>query len=110
MKFNCIVVDLETIGDDGWQWSGLDERLAVVTRGSASVICATRDVVCHFDVVALPPQQIRDTTGAGDAFLAGFLSQLMQGRSLARCVANGDRIAKIIIAQTGCHLPSNATD
>ena len=78
--------------------------MVVMTRGAASVICATRHGVRYLDVTP-PPQHIRDTTGAGDAFLAGFLSQLMDGRSLQQCVAAADRVAKIVIGQTGCRLP-----
>jgi len=75
-----------------------------MTRGASSVICATRHGIRHLDVTP-PPESIRDTTGAGDAFLAGFLSQLMERRSLEKCVAAADRVAKIVIGQTGCHLP-----
>ena len=93
-------------GEDGLQWWSPDERLAVMTRGAASVICATRHGVRHLDVTPTPAQNIRDTTGAGDAFLAGFLSQLMtDARSLHQCVLSADRVAKIVIGQTGCHLP-----
>ena len=55
-------------------WTQLDERLVVVTGGSADVICATRCRTWRFAIDGFDASQaIRDTTGAGDAFLAGFL-------------------------------------
>ena len=36
-----------------------------------------------------PPVNVKDTTGAGDAFWAGFLTHWMQQQPLADCVQNG---------------------
>jgi len=42
-----------------------------------------------------------DTTGAGDAFAAGFLYGLVKGKGLAECGRLGDFVAKLCISRTG---------
>ncbi len=42
-----------------------------------------------------------DTTGAGDAFAAGFLYGLLKGESLEECGRLGDTVAKFSIAKMG---------
>ena len=49
--------------------------------------------------------QLVDTNGAGDAFVAGFLSQLLLGASLDDCVAAGHWSAGVIIQHVGCTFP-----
>ena len=58
----------------------------VVTRGADGVVAHDRD-----GSAAYPAQQVDvvDTTGAGDAFAAGFLHQISSGDSLGRAVAAG---------------------
>ena len=84
----------------------LNERLAVVTCGAQGAVCATQSDTWDFPLPsALTDQETVDTTGAGDAFLAGFLSQLLSGRPLAQCVLTGHRTARLVIGQIGCRLP-----
>ncbi|EFX83287.1 hypothetical protein DAPPUDRAFT_100541 [Daphnia pulex] len=90
---------------EAWDWSKLNERLAVVTCGASGVVCATRSESWLFPAEKLQPHLVKDTTGAGDAFLAGFFSQLLVGRPLDVCVATGQQTARIVITQTGCRLP-----
>jgi len=58
----------------------------VVTRGPDGVVVNDRD-----GSTAYPAKQVDvvDTTGAGDAFAAGFLHQISSGDSLSRAVAAG---------------------
>ena len=42
-----------------------------------------------------------DTTGAGDAFAAGFIYGLVKGKGLEECGRLGDFIAKLCISRTG---------
>ena len=42
-----------------------------------------------------------DTTGAGDAFAAGFLYGVVKGKGLAECGRLGDAMAKLCISRTG---------
>lgn len=93
------------IGSADWDWSILNERLVIATCGSAGVVCATASDSWEFPAEKLQPNEIKDTTGAGDAFLAGFLSQLLVCRPLDVCVATGQKTARIVITQIGCRLP-----
>jgi sugar/nucleoside kinase (ribokinase family) len=58
----------------------------IVTRGADGVIVHDRD-----SSAAYPAQQadVVDTTGAGDAFTAGFLHRILSGDPLSRAVAAG---------------------
>jgi ribokinase len=42
-----------------------------------------------------------DTTGAGDAFAAGFLYGVVKGKGLEECGRLGDFVAKLSISHTG---------
>jgi adenosine kinase len=46
-----------------------------------------------------------DTNGAGDAFVGGFLSQLVLEKSIAECVRAGHFAARTIIQRSGCTFP-----
>ncbi len=54
-------------------------RCVVVTRGADGAIA-----YCHRDTIIQPAKRVKpiDTTGAGDAFTAGFLHQIALGRSI----------------------------
>ncbi|MGE4251184.1 MAG: PfkB family carbohydrate kinase [Parvibaculaceae bacterium] len=83
-------------GDDVEARSVLDRtlalgaRLAVIMRGHrGSLAGASGDV---FTGAALATR-VRDTTGAGDSFIAGFLAARMEGKPVAECLACGHAAA-----------------
>lgn len=53
--------------------------------------------------VGLPAhqQEVVDTTGAGDAFTAGFLPAWLDGSPLAACVEEGQRLASAAVGRVG---------
>ena len=72
--------------------------LAVLTRSEAgSVICAGH---ARYQVPAVPTRVV-DTTGAGDAYAAGFLTGLTKGADLAACGSLASEAAALAIARTG---------
>ena len=90
-------------------WARRDVALAALTRSEAgSVIIQGAETV---DVAAVPAEVI-DTTGAGDAYAAGFLAGLTAGKSLAECGHLGSVAAAEVISHYGArpqgHLPSVA--
>ena len=50
-----------------------------------------------------------DTNGAGDAFVGGFMSQLIKGEPLAKCVDAGHWASTVIIQESGCTYPAECT-
>jgi sugar/nucleoside kinase (ribokinase family) len=66
---------------------------AVVTAGDAGAAWA-RDGECrNVTVEPLPPSELIDSTGAGDAFAAGVLNALSAGQDLDDAVTAGHRLA-----------------
>jgi len=61
--------------------------VAVLKRGAAGAMAATRGGMILTEPA--PAAVALDTTGAGDAFLAGFLGARLRGASLAACLADG---------------------
>ncbi|MBN9559168.1 MAG: adenosine kinase [Alphaproteobacteria bacterium] len=75
-----------------------DVALAALTRSEAgSVVVQGGETV----QIAAEPTSVVDTTGAGDAYAAGFLAGLTAGRSLAACGRIGSIAAAEIISHFG---------
>jgi fructokinase len=74
-----------------------DVRLAALTRGEAGSVILRGDETI---VVAAEPTTVIDTTGAGDAYAAGFLYGITRDLPLAEC----GRIASIAAAKTISHV------
>ena len=90
------------------------ERLFVVTHGSKGVILGkydyTRgnmDFILQCFPTVMKMEDIVDLNGAGDAFLGGFLSQFMQGKSLESCCKAGNDAASVILKSVGCTFNQN---
>jgi fructokinase len=73
-----------------------DVALAALTRSEAGSLILRGAETVH---IAAEPAKVVDTTGAGDAYAAGFLAGLTAGRDLAAC----GRIASIAAAEVIGH-------
>jgi ribokinase len=77
-----------------------DERMraVIVTRGADGVVIHDRD-----GSVAYPAQEVTpvDTTGAGDAFAAGFLRQIAVGGTHGEAIAAGIAWASATVQSPG---------
>jgi len=69
-----------------------------VTQGAGGCLCVTRDEA--HSIGALETEVI-DTTGAGDAFAAGFLYGLIKGKGLEKCGSLGNFVAARCISSLG---------
>jgi adenosine kinase len=90
------------------QWpkaSGTHKRITVITQGSDPVLVAEDGKTTLFPVILLPKEKLVDTNGAGDAFVGGFLAQLIQGKPISECVRAGCYGANVIIQRSGCTYP-----
>ncbi|KAJ8418203.1 hypothetical protein AAFF_G00139120 [Aldrovandia affinis] len=80
-------------------------RIVVFTQGKDSTIWTKGDKVMTSPVLEIDPSDIVDTNGAGDAFVGGFLSQLVQEQPFEQCIRAGHYSANVIIRHAGCTFP-----
>ncbi len=84
--------------DDAASAAGRDVALAALTRSEqGSLVLQGEQRV----IVPAAATQVVDTTGAGDAYAAGFLTGLTAGRALAACGEMGSIAAAEIISHLG---------
>ncbi|XP_043332439.1 adenosine kinase isoform X6 [Cervus elaphus] len=81
------------------------QRIVIFTQGREDTILATENEVTAFAVLDQDQKEIVDTNGAGDAFVGGFLSQLVSDKPLTECIRAGHYAASVIIRRTGCTFP-----
>eukprot|EP00268_Persea_americana_P012219 TRINITY_DN15121_c0_g1_i1.p1 TRINITY_DN15121_c0_g1~~TRINITY_DN15121_c0_g1_i1.p1 ORF type:complete len:152 (-),score=37.12 TRINITY_DN15121_c0_g1_i1:212-667(-) len=85
--------------------SGTHKRITVITQGADPVVVAEDGKVKLFPVILLPKEKLVDTNGAGDAFVGGFLSQLVLEKPIEDCIRAGSYAANVIIQRSGCSYP-----
>ncbi|WP_211215491.1 PfkB family carbohydrate kinase [Agromyces subbeticus] len=103
--FTALDVAFGSVGERGdargWARAALSAgaRTAIVTRGAAGAI-ATDDGAQWFEQPAIAAQVV-DTTGAGDAFIAGFISARVEGVALPAALERGARWAAVACGHRG---------
>jgi sugar/nucleoside kinase (ribokinase family) len=80
-------------------------ELAALTRGADGSLVVTKDEVV--EVRAVRVGRVVDTTGAGDAYAAGFLFGLTHGLSLDECGRLGSLAAAEAISHFGARAQTN---
>ncbi|XP_049615200.1 adenosine kinase isoform X3 [Syngnathus scovelli] len=80
-------------------------RVVVFTQGKDDTVATTGEKVTMFPVLDIDQNHIVDTNGAGDAFVGGFLSELVQEHPLEECIRAGHYAANVIIRRVGCTFP-----
>lgn len=105
-------------------WAQLGPSLTVVTRGDDGAVIGLR-ITGQLTSVAAPPVEVVDTVGAGDSFMAGLLSGLLdagflggvQGRERLRSASLADirpavdralACAAITVSRAGANPPRRA--
>lgn len=76
----------------------LGAAIVCVTMGGEGAFVATKSEK-HF--LPARPVEIKDTTGAGDAFWSGFLTAWLDGHSALNCAKAGRRMAEMKISLSG---------
>ncbi|XP_071829550.1 uncharacterized protein [Apostichopus japonicus] len=77
------------------------QRTVIITRGHLPTLVAYDGVVTEYPVKAVNEEDIVDTNGAGDCFVGGFLSQLVQGKDIKDCILIANYCASYIIQKSG---------
>ncbi|KAK7028875.1 hypothetical protein SK128_008281 [Halocaridina rubra] len=83
------------------------QRIVVFTQGAENVVLAKEGEITEFPVIKLKEEELIDTNGAGDAFVGGFLAQLVQGKSIEACIKCAIWAATEIIQRSGCSFPED---
>jgi len=79
-------------------------RTVVITQGCEPVVVAKGKQVKEYAVNKIDKEKIIDLNGAGDAFVGGFLSQLLKASDEKTCVAAGNYAASYMIQRAGTKL------
>lgn len=79
-------------------------KILVITLGEdgSRYLERTSDGIVENHVKAVPPRAMVDTTGSGDAFIAGFMGGVLAGQSTHKCVEFGSVMASFILEKQGC--------
>ena len=86
-----------------YQASGVNE--VVVKNGDKPVTLFAGGAIASFETA--PVDSIRDTSGAGDAFNAGYLAGYLLGLDRPECVARGQNLSGQVIGQFGARIPKD---
>lgn len=81
------------------------KRVVIFTQGKDPTVVAHDGKVSTHPILPVDPKLIKDTNGCGDSFVGGFLSQLVQGKSLEDCLRCGAYAAQVVIQYFGCSYP-----
>ena len=71
----------------------------LVTMGKNGTLACFDDEVYH--IPACKPKTLKDPTGAGDAFIGGFLAEYTRGRELLWCCCVGSAAASFVVEEVG---------
>ncbi|XP_071808732.1 uncharacterized protein [Asterias amurensis] len=84
------------------------QRIVIITQGADDTIVAQDGKVTKYPVLKLTSDEIVDTNGAGDAFVGGFLAQMVQGKEISDCVRCANYTASYIIQRSGVSFEGKA--
>merc|ERR1712003_145916 len=82
------------------------KRTVVITQGSEPTVVAINGHITEHPIIALPKEKLVDTNGAGDAYVGGFLSGLVNGLPIADCCKAGAYAASVVVQHSGCTYPA----
>jgi sugar/nucleoside kinase (ribokinase family) len=80
--------------------------LTIIKQGPLPVIAVEHDGTTT-EVAVTPVANIVDTTGAGDAFAAGFLPHYAQTKNIGNAIAQGNALASRVLQSPGATLNSS---
>jgi cytidine kinase len=74
-------------------------KIVIVTLGADGAVVSAGDAT--YKVSAYKPEKIVDPTGAGDAFMGGFLAEYVYGENYLRCACVGSAAASLVVEGVG---------
>jgi len=104
----CALLETQDVNDAAARVNELVPLAAITRSEHGAIICARGE--SRLPVPAVPPTKLVDTTGAGDAYAAGFLYGLSQDFDPARASAVGAVAAAEIISHYGARPETSLLD
>lgn len=86
------------------------EKCVIITDGPNQGVLIRDGKFTNFDVPKIAQEDIKDTVGAGDAFVGGFIAGLINDKSIDQCIKISCYAASQIIQQIGCTIPNFSPD
>jgi sugar/nucleoside kinase (ribokinase family) len=74
-------------------------RIVIITLGSNGAAVSVEDTI--HNVPAYKPERLVDPTGAGDAFVGGFLAEYVRGEDCSWCSCVGAAVASLVVEGIG---------
>jgi len=108
--FKSSVEELQWITGTENPWKSMEEirnsgpDIVVATQGSKGALMLAEG--SHYYVPAFPTHPV-DPTGAGDAFIGGFLSQHLHGQDAPWSASVGASLASLLIETAGCRIDAS---
>jgi sugar/nucleoside kinase (ribokinase family) len=108
--FKSSMEELRWISGSENPWKGLERiresgpEIVAATWGRRGTLMLAKEKRYH--VPAFPAQPV-DPTGAGDAFIGGFLSQYLRGQDALWSASVGAAIASLLIETWGCRIDAS---
>lgn len=69
-------------------------KVAIATMGEIGSLAYDGERFYEYGII---PTTVVNTVGAGDSFIAGFLSELLRGKSIEECLASGAKLSSKIV-------------
>lgn len=74
-------------------------KIVIITFGAHGSLLSVEGT--KYLIPASPPTMLADPTGAGDAFMGGFLAEYVYGENLLRCACVGTAVASLVVESLG---------
>lgn len=97
-KEDLVAIAKETLATTG-------DKTVIFTHGLEPTVVVNADGVNTYSVKPLEQSKIVDTNGAGDAFAAGFMAGLVEGKPLPTSIDMGQWLAALSIQEVGPSYP-----
>ena len=78
------------------------KTLAVKLGNKGSIVT---DFSQRYEIAIYPDEGVVDTTGAGDAYVSGFLHGVLDGAPMDECARRGSFLAAHVVSVVGAHVP-----
>ena len=77
------------------------ERIVIITQGDKPTLLCEHGRVQEVPVKPIDPSEIKDTNGAGDAFVGGYLAGMAKGLDVMGCLGMANDLAHLVLQRDG---------